>query len=239
MAVRKINTSEIVYKTIEEKIFNKEWTPGMKIASENQLSQDLGVSRMSVREAIEKMVALNILTKKQGEGTFVNELSPSIYLNSLIPMILLNKDNLLDVLEFRKVIEVDSAELCAERCDEKTIKNLEECFQIMCENKNQSPEFVQADYQFHMEIAKGVKNSLITKVSSILTDIWKFQQKEINRYLGPSGGLQEHGKILDAIKGRDAELAAVFMERHILRTYDEILDIKKKEAEFTAKEVTA
>lgn len=239
MDQKKINISEIVYKAIEEKIFNKEWTPGMKIASENQLSQELGVSRMSVREAIEKMVALNILTKKHGGGTFVNELSPSIYLNGLIPMIILDHDDLLDVLEFREVIEVDSARLCAERCDEETIEALERCYQVMCDNNNKSPEFANADYQFHMEIAKGSKNSLVAKVNTILTDIWKLQQEEINRCLGPSGGVQEHKKILDAIKSRDPQLAALFMQRHIRRTYNEILKIKEKENEIIVKEVTA
>lgn len=229
MQSKRLNTSEIVYRTIEEKIFRQEWTPGMKIASENQLSQELGVSRMSVREAIEKMVALNVLTKRQGEGTFVNDLSPSIYLNNLIPMILLQQDSLLDVLEFRGVLEVDSARLCAERCDHKTIEVLEKCYQIMCDNNNKSLEFANADYQFHMEIAKGSKNSLIIKVNSILTDIWKFQQKEINQYLGPSGGVQEHKSILDAIKARDPELSALFMKRHIERTYKDIRKIKEME----------
>ncbi|ABR47470.1 GntR domain protein [Alkaliphilus metalliredigens QYMF] len=227
MEARKTNTSGIVYKTIEEKILNREWVSGSKISSENQLSLELGVSRMSVREAIEKMVALNILTKKQGEGTFVNDLSPSIYLNSLIPMILLNKDNLLDVLAFRKVIEVDSARLCAERCDDETIVSLEKYYQVMCDNKNKSPKFTHADYQFHIEIAKGTKNSLIIKVNSVLTDIWTHQQKEINGYLGPHGGVNEHEKILNAIKDRDPELAALFMRRHIERTINEIRAIKE------------
>ncbi|AKL94158.1 transcriptional regulator, GntR family [Clostridium aceticum] len=231
MEKKKINTSEIVYRAIEEKIYNKEWTSGMKIASENQLSQDLGVSRMSVREAIEKMVALNILTKRQGEGTFVNELSPSIYLNSLVPMILLDKDNLLDVLEFREVIEADTARLCAERCDDHTIKVLEECYQIMYDNNDTSEDFANADYQFHMEIAKASKNSLIIKVNSILTDIWKFQQNEINRCLGPERGVREHKKILDAIKERDSELAALYMKRHVQRTKNDILAIVMKEKE--------
>ncbi|ARE86457.1 FadR/GntR family transcriptional regulator [Clostridium formicaceticum] len=229
MEKKKVNTSEIVYRAIEEKLFNKEWTSGMKIASENQLSQELGVSRMSVREAIEKMVALNVLTKRQGEGTFVNELSPSIYLNSLVPMLLLDKDNLLDVLEFREVIEADSARFCAERCDDSTIKILEECYQVMYDNNDTSEAFANADYQFHMEIAKASKNSLIIKVNSILTDIWKFQQNEINRYLGPERGVKEHKKILDAIKERDPELAALFMKRHVARTKNDILSIKEKE----------
>jgi DNA-binding FadR family transcriptional regulator len=221
----KINTSEVVYRYIEEKIYNKDWTPGMKIASENQLTQDLGVSRMSVREAVEKLVALNVLTKKQGEGTFVNELSPSLYLNRLIPMIILNRDNLIEVLEFRLTIEPDSAKTCAERCDEETIRNLEESYRVMCETNNTSKEFAEADYKFHMEIAKGTKNTLITKVNSVLTDIWQFQQEEINRYLGPSRGVVEHKKILEAIRSRDPELAGLFMKRHVENTIKEIRSI--------------
>ncbi len=229
MESKKRNTSDMVYKVIEKKILNQDWTPGTKIASENQLAQDLGVSRISVREAIEKMVALNVLTKKQGEGTFVNELSASIYLNGLIPMILLEKDNLIDILEFRLVIEVDSARLCAERCDKEDLELLEECYEEMCMHKDEPENFSYSDYNFHMAIARGTGNSLIIKVNSILTDLWKFHQREINKYLGPKGGLDAHRKILDAIKGRDAELAALFMKRHIERTLNDIRKIKEME----------
>jgi len=226
MSKKRTNTSEIVYKAIEEKIINQEWVAGTKITSEVQLATELGVSRMSVREAIEKMVALSILTKKQGEGTFVNELSPSMYINGLIPMMLLNKDNLLDVLEFRVVIEGNSAALCAQRCTDDTIAALEKCYQTMCDTSDNSEAFSIADYQFHMEIAKGTMNSLVIKVNSILTDIWKHQQKELNKYLGPSKGLEEHRKILDAIKSKDEELARLFMTRHVSRTLSDIVRIK-------------
>lgn len=215
----------MVYKMIEEKILSQEWTPGMKITSENQLAQELCVSRMSVREAIEKMVALDVLTKRQGEGTFVNQLSASTYLNSLIPMILLDQDNLVDILEFRLVIEVDSARLCAERCDEEVIDSLEQCYNDMCIYQNEQDRFANADHRFHMHIARGTKNSLLIKVNSILTDLWKFHQKELNRFLGPRGGIHEHRKILDAIKENDAELAGLFMHRHISRTLEEIRSI--------------
>lgn len=221
----KLNASEKVYKIIESKILNKEWTPGMKIDSENKLSKELGVSRMSVREAMEKLVALNVLSKKQGEGTFVNDLNPSIYLNGLIPMILLNKDNLVDILEFRIIIEADSARLCAERCDEEDIKVMEQCYEDMLNYKDSPEKFYKADYCFHMAMAKGTKNSLIIKVNSIMTDLLMFHQKEIHQYLGPLGGLKEHIKILEAIRNRDPELASLFTKRHIQRTLDEIKKI--------------
>jgi len=225
----KLNASEKVYKIIENKILNKEWTPGMKIDSENKLSKELGVSRMSVREAMEKLVALNVLTKKQGEGTFVNDLNPSIYLNGLIPMILLDKDNLIDILEFRKIIEVDSAKLCTERCDEEDIRVIEQYYEDMQNYKDIPDKFYKADYNFHMAIAKGTKNSLIIKVNSIMTDLLMFHQKEIHQYLGPFGGKKKNIKILDAIKTRDSELASLFMRRHIQRTLDDIKKMKMEE----------
>jgi len=221
------NVSETVYEAIEEKLLNEEWTPGMKIDSENHLAKRLGVSRMSVREAIEKMVALNILTKKKGGGTYVNEITPSTYLNGLLPMILLKKDNLLDVLEFRRMIEVDSAKLCAERCDEDTLRNLEEMYRVMMENPNNTPEFAYADYRFHMEIAKGTKNSMVVKINSLLTDLWKHQQKELNQYLGSEGGIEDHRKILGALTARDGELAAIYMRRHIERTISDIREMEE------------
>jgi len=225
-----LSIKDKVYKTIENKILSKEWTPGMKIDSENKLAKELGVSRMSVREAMEKLVALDVLTKKQGEGTFVNDLNPSIYLNGLISMIVLNKDNLIDILEFRKIIEVESARLCAERCDEEDIKMIEKSYEDMQNYRNIPEKFYKADYKFHMAIAKGTKNSLIIKINSLMTNMLMFHQQEIHKHLGPIGGLKEHIKILEAIKNRDSELALLFMKRHIMSTLEEIrkITIEKK-----------
>lgn len=228
MKRKKENVNEIVRRNITEKILSQEWGPGTKIASENQLSQELGVSRMSVREAIEKMVALNILSKKQGGGTYVNKLSPSIYMNSLIPMVLLEEHNILEIQEFRKIIEVDSARLCAERCGNETIEQLEKYYGDMCKYNSISEEFAYADFSFHRAIAEGTGNSLIIKVNSILTELLKYQQTKTNKYLGPSGGLVEHRKILDAIKDRDPELAAIYMKRHVEITLDKIKEIYLK-----------
>ena len=220
-----LQTSEKVYQSIVNKILNEDWVPGSKITSENQLSKELGVSRMSVREAMEKLVALNVLHKKKGGGTYVNDLKPSMYLNGLIPMILLNKDNLQDILEFRMIIEVDSARLCAERCDKEHISLMKKCYEEMLEYKDHPESFYKADYNFHMAIAKGTKNSLIIKVNDIMTDLLMFHHKQIHQYLGPHGGLKEHVNIINAIENRDGELASLFMKRHIKRTLDEIRQI--------------
>ncbi|WML36720.1 FadR/GntR family transcriptional regulator [Clostridium sp. OS1-26] len=220
-----IRTSDKVFKIIEEKIFSGEWKPGTKIMSEPQLAKELNVSRVSVREAIEKMSALNLIIKRQGEGTFVNDLTPSVYLNSLIPMITLDKDNYIDILEFRLITEVETAKLCAQKCTPELIEELEQCYERMVEHQKDMNKFTEEDLNFHMSIAKGSNNPLIIKINEILRNLMEYHQVSLYKTLGPSGGIKEHRLILDAIKNRDSELVAIFIRRHIQRT---INDLKNK-----------
>ncbi|QGU94826.1 FCD domain-containing protein [Clostridium bovifaecis] len=223
----KVRTSDIVFKAIEEKIFSGEWKSGTKITSEPQLAKELNVSRISVREAIEKMVALSILIKRQGEGTFVSDLSTSTYLNNLIPMLTLDKYDYMEILELRLVMDVESARLCAIRCSEDIIKELEEAYSEMLQYEGDMEKFTEKDLKFHMKIAEGTQNSLIIKINEMLRDILNYHQRGLYHTLGPVGGIKEHKFILDAIKNRDAELAGIFVKRHIERTIKELKDIQR------------
>lgn len=220
--------SDVVFNKIKTKIISGEWTPGMKIMSEPQLVKELGISRVSVREAIEKMVALNVLKKKQGGGTFVNQLNASVYLNSLIPMITLEKSDYIDILQFRLMVEVESTRLCAKRCNKLIIQQLEECYEEMLKSTDDMETFTEKDIEFHKIIAIGGENSLVIKVYEILYDLLLYNQKKLYKTLGPSGGVKEHKYILDAIKSGDEELAVIFIRRHIERTIREVDSLIEK-----------
>ncbi|MBX4264369.1 FadR/GntR family transcriptional regulator [Clostridium estertheticum] len=217
-------TSDRVFNVIQEKIISGEYKPGMKIMSELKLAEELQVSRVSVREAIEKMSAVNIVSKRRGGGTFVNDLKPSVYLNSLIPMITLGQDNYNDILEFRLIIESEAAGLCAQRCSDDLVNEIEECYNNMIKYQDDFEKFTEEDLNFHMKIVEGSNSPLIIKVNEILKNLLRAHQKLLYNNLGPSGGLSEHKLILEAIKNRDSELAKLFAKRHIERT---IRDIKK------------
>ncbi|MBW9171664.1 FadR family transcriptional regulator [Clostridium estertheticum] len=217
-------TSDRVFNVIQEKIISGEYKPGMKIMSELKLAEELQVSRVSVREAIEKMSAVNIVSKRRGGGTFVNDLKPSVYLNSLIPMITLGQDNYNDILEFRLIIESEAAGLCAQRCSDDLVNEIEECYNNMIKYQDDFEKFTEEDLNFHMKIVEGSNSPLIIKVNEILKNLLRAHQKLLYNNLGPSGGLSEHKLILEAIKNRDSELAKLFAKRHIERT---ISDIKK------------
>lgn len=221
----KERASEIVFRTIKENIISGKWVSGTRIMSETQLASELNVSRISVREAIEKLAALNILNKKQGGGTYVNDLQPSIYFNSLIPMLTLDRDNYMEILEFRLIFEIKSIGLCVVRCTDEKIAQMEECYNKMVEYEYDGGKFIEEDLKFHMLIMEGANNSILIKVSEVLGEILRYHQEKLYKELGPCGGIKEHKKILESIKNRDEELAMIYMRRHIERTIE---DIKNK-----------
>ncbi len=219
-------TSDKVLEKIQEKIFSGEWKPGQKIMSETKLSEELDVSRVSVREAIEKLATLNIVSKKQGGGTFVNELGPSVYLNSLLPMLILDRDNYMDILEFRLITEPEAARLCAQRCSEALIGELESSYEKMKSYQNDMKKFTEEDLKFHTKISEGTQNSLIIKVNELLRSVLEYHQRTLYKSLGPEGGIHEHKFILDAIKNRDAELASIYARRHAQRTINQLKEMQ-------------
>jgi GntR family transcriptional regulator, transcriptional repressor for pyruvate dehydrogenase complex len=221
---------EIVSKKNQHDIIHGKWKANMKIDSENELSRELHVARVSVREAIEKLVALGILEKKRGKGTFVKQLDPSISFNSLVPSIILeiNKDTAIEIQELRLSLDVGSAQLCAEKRDAKDIKRLEETYERMVSNIKNIDQFIYFDALFHRAIAEATKNRIYKKIYDILYDLFEYHQEKIAYREGfPIKALKMHKKILDAIKRKDKILAGKYMEQHIMTATKRVIEAKE------------
>ena len=103
-----------VFWQLRDHIFRRTWPPGSKIPSENELSRTMGVSRVSIREGIQHLVSLGILETRHGEGTFVRELSGGqVHFKALLPLLVLDNIDILQVLEYRRIIEKGTAGLAA------------------------------------------------------------------------------------------------------------------------------
>ncbi len=211
--------SALVLAYIKEKIGNGEWKKGDKIYTEPQLMKTLGVSRAAVRGAIDELVALNVLTRIQGNGTFISDSAMPSMMNSLISYMLFDDFDALTVLEFRKIIEPSCIEIFIDCYTDENIKELEECLFIMekCELCD-SKEFYSADFNFHTIIVKGTQNPLAAKIMDILHDVLITYQYKSNQAIGPKTGLVEHKRIFEAIKSKDKVLASLLMKRHIERS---------------------
>ncbi len=213
--VRQTGVKDQVFAQLRDQILNHTWAPGSKIPSEKTLAEALGVSRVSIREALHMLASLGLLESKHGEGTYVREYTGEIFLNNLLPSIALAKLDILQVLEYRKIAEKGNVSLAVERAGAAEIEELERALRTMEERKNDPRAFADADLSFHFLVAKATKNPIVMKVNAIIADIWKVSMYGIVESLGPRDGLYYHRKILDAIINRDVPLAESLMEEHI------------------------
>lgn len=218
----KIRTSEKVFEHLKECLMNGKWKDGEQITPEILLSKELNVGRNAVREAIEKLVGLNLLIKIKGKGTFVNLKEANFEFNNLIRDTIVKKDDYMDILVFRENFETKNIEMFIDNADENLYIQLEEIYEKMILYKNESEKFSYYDAQFHNLIAKGTNNSIIIKISDILSDLMIMHQKNLNLLLGSESGIKEHKLILESLLKKDKELAMLYMKRHVLRTIKDV-----------------
>ena len=148
--IKKINLVDEVYKKMKEKILSGEWNPGEKIPSENKLSEKFGVSRNTIRNAIQKLKGLNLIETRQGQGTFLKKDLNSNMISNVIPGMVLNDNEVLDVLEFRSIIEKENARLAAIRADEEEVQEIKKALDQMIKHQNDYKEYSIWDYKFHL-----------------------------------------------------------------------------------------
>ena len=224
----KSKNSEKVFEYLKEKIMNCEWQDGDQITPEIQLSKELEVGRNAVREAIEKLVGMKVLVKKKGKGTFVQSRIIDLEFNNMLINTMINKDDYDNILEFRKTFEPENIRLFIKNANEGEYEELKKIYEAMIENRNDRDKFSYYDAMFHNLIAKGTKNSIIIKISDVLSSIMISHQKKLNVILGSESGIKEHTLILEAIMEKDEDMAYLFMRKHITRTIKDVLHVKNK-----------
>lgn len=219
-----LKPSDKVYKYIEEKIINNYWKKGEKIESENRLAEELGVSRISVRDAISKLVALGLLEKKKGGGSYVREVSATNFMDSYLPHLILGQGNYLEILQLRSALDVLLIRLFIENSDEEKLYGIKLIHDKMEKSLNEPENFYQYDMDFHRFIASNSGNSLICNVYEMILKISERYAKEQYFKLELETRVKEHLQILKSILDKDIEIAQIYMKRHLERT---MRDMKK------------
>ena len=211
-----------VYDQMLDNILNGVWPPGTKLPSENELGQMFGVSRVPIREALRKLNTMGITQTRQGEGSFVLMVTPGMFMNSLLPMLVWNRKSMMDILEYRRIVEPENAALAALHADEDDIVNIAATIEDINRIGRPALEFAIADMKFHLDIARATKNSLLFNVSNVIRDVMVSYYRKINELMGIDRALKYHRLIFEAIRDKDPEQARRWMQEHIATTVEDV-----------------
>ena len=113
MDVKPIKTKKIyeeIVEQIKELFAQGDLKPGDKLLSEREFAERLQVSRASVREALSALEAMGLIEIKPGEGTFIRQMGVSSIIEPLALLLLMEKDQVFELFELRKILEVEAAD---------------------------------------------------------------------------------------------------------------------------------
>lgn len=213
--IRKVNVSEQVFEQLKTLLVQGQWKPGEKLPSENKLAQMFGVSRITVRQALQKLNVLGLVETRLGEGSFVRESDLSDSMNALLPAVMLSQNTLPQVEEFREMIEVESARLAVLRAKSEDLEELKGIFRRMQDSEGQPAAFGSADLDFHMKLGRMTQNVLVMKTQDILYGTLLEARDDIVERMGYKPGLYYHAKLLEAVEKKDELGARQIMKEHL------------------------
>jgi GntR family transcriptional repressor for pyruvate dehydrogenase complex len=217
--IRPKRISDQVFDQLRELIFRGEFKAGEQILTERELAEAFGVSRTSVRDAINKLVVMGLLEQKQGQGTFVR--SPDAKEQSILATMVESQDaSITDLLEVRMGLECNAAVMAAFRAVEKDLQFMEKSIEEMHKEVASGRLGTEADVSFHMAICYATKNPLQVFIMKNFYD-FLFTGIKVNLeglYQVPGNIdtiLDQHKTIFQAIRDHDPETAYRAMKRHI------------------------
>ncbi|AEV29277.1 transcriptional regulator [Sphaerochaeta pleomorpha str. Grapes] len=210
-----------IYQQLRVKIENGSWEIGTKIPSEKMLCDEYGVSRITIRSAIQQLEALGFVHTHQGEGTKVvrTHAKGSVHsLNPLKPSSL--QEDIIKVLEYRMVVERGTIGLAVQRITDEDIAVLEDIFNTMIVSHDDIDAFSKADYQFHGKIAEFSKNPILIQANQAIEEVLSTTMHSIVAILGCALGIRYHRLLIASLRQRDKKACEELMEEHVQTTID-------------------
>jgi len=212
--------SSQIAEQIRSSILAGEFSPGDKLPPERELAEMFGVSRPSVREALNILTASGLVMSYQGGGTVVKSLVEISAGNPLSDLIKGEQERALDVIEVRKCMEAWTSYYAAQRALPEDLRKLEMLVGEMERNLDGMKPSQDIDANFHIVIAQATHNVVWLHLMQSIFDAMKEFQRGVWRvvYLTAEDHLQlfqHHRAVYEAIRDRDPERARDAMLAHL------------------------
>jgi len=225
-APRRRSLTETVVEVLTGRIRAGDLAPGTRLPTEPEMTAEHGVSRTVVREAISRLQAAGLVETRHGVGTFVLDPPPRGRLDT--GTVLTIRD-VLAMLELRISLETEAAALAAQRREAADVAGLRAALDDFAAEVAAGRNGVEADFRFHMGIAKATRNRWFETIFNDLgTTTLPRTRLDLKRLPGDYGPdyLQrtnlEHEAVLSAIERGDAEAARAAMRMHLTNSRERL-----------------
>lgn len=204
---------------IRSMIVSGQLRPGQRLPPEQELSENLGISRNSLREAVRALSLIHVLDVRRGDGTYVASLDTESVLQTLAFVTDLRQDgSALERFQVRRILEPPATAIATRLSARRTSKLLGESVDAISAQHDLSiDQLVEHDLAFHKIIAEATENTLLAAMiwsassQTVRARIWRGLTQDDAQ----ERTLSEHRQIAMAMATGDPDIASAFMATHI------------------------
>jgi GntR family transcriptional repressor for pyruvate dehydrogenase complex len=212
-----VSRTQQVREQLEASIERGDYKPGDRLPSERELVELLGVSRVSVREAIRSLEAVGLVEVQHGRGCFVTSSRSDSYASSFSHWLAVHRDEVLELLKVRGALDELAAELAAAAKDAAEPGRLRELNATFRATDPADVEtLVARDVAFHDAIAEASGSPLLADLLRDLHETFNESRKATLQPSGrPAASAREHDAIVSAIEAGDPRAARTAVAKHL------------------------
>jgi len=219
--------SEEIIEQFKSMLTKGELKPGDALPSERELADLIGVSRPPLREALNALQAMGFIEIKPRRKIIVRSLVQGSFQDPIRVLIQEDLDKLFELLEIRQAMEGWAAYNAALRATPEDLQRLKSIVQTDQRNLKSGKDDAKTDADFHVAISLAAHNTLFSHlIASFYHLLWDTQKMSRERIFRRKGNYrfigQQHLRIFEAIRDRDAERAGKEAREHIAFVESEI-----------------
>lgn len=217
--IKRMRVSEEVFRQLYAMINGGTFKPGDQLPSERELSERFEVSRTSVREALRTLETMGMIHSSVGVGggNFVREVTIETIIGPFADFIHRSGQPLLEMMEFRIILETEIARLAAERRTAEDLQEIQKSIDDMQYEIDEGEIGLTGDNEFHEAVAKATHNQVFVHMLSLAkTLLVKTREASLSVKGVPKMGLGHHRQILSAIEAGMPDEAAQAMKTHLI-----------------------
>jgi GntR family transcriptional repressor for pyruvate dehydrogenase complex len=212
-----------VVRHLQQAIESGVYPVGSRLPSERELADELGVSRPVIREAIIVLESRGLVQTRHGAGVFVQAVS-----EAATGVTVESDTGPFEVIEARRLLEGEIAALAAGQVTDRQIADMQRLIARIADKSLDEATREKADRAFHIALARATENDVLADIVEMLWDM-RYQSPLCEyffrraREAGIEPPVDEHQKVLDALKARNADAARAAMREHLARVTENLL----------------
>lgn len=224
--IRHRRLADVIVEQLQSMILEGTLKPGERLPAERVLAEQFGVSRPSLREAIQRLTANGLLSSRQGGGTYVTPSLGTTFSDPMLTLLEESPDAQRDLLEFRHTLEGACAFYAAQRAtepDRERLKTAHDRLQQCYDNADPATQADEgeADAGFHLAIAEASHNGVLLQTirglfdllkRNVVTNIGGMYAQRVETRQALAG---QHRELFEAVMNRQPEAAREIAQHHI------------------------